>query len=85
MTTKIKNYKKHIFEEFCFVVVGHFSILTSNFSSFIYSSWIPSHKSARRWDVFFMATHFRPIVWKWYRCAHLFKECFVLPELHSLK
>lgn len=38
MNTKIKNCTKRIFEEFCFVVVGHFWILTTNFSSFIYSS-----------------------------------------------
>lgn len=61
MNTKIKNYKRHIFEEFCFAVVGHFFILTTNLSSFIYFSWIPCHKSARRWGVFFMATHFGAI------------------------
>lgn len=40
MKTKIKNYKKYILDEFCFVMVGHFWILNTNFLYFIFFSWI---------------------------------------------
>lgn len=62
MNTKIKNYKKYIFEEFCFEVVGHMWILNTDFCHFIFFSWILPHKSAYRSRILLTTTHCKVIV-----------------------